>query len=161
VQAPPASNLEGTDRIWNHPTYHRPSSSITIHHHHMTAMMKYSIWLFTRPTSHAMSLPFIAASSDGKDYLCHWGVLVNEMNGIDVEVVMARVRKYGANDNTELGIMYELHRNEENVNNLRITEKLGISSIKKWPIFSIQFVGETTITHDIIEKIGVIYTLPC
>jgi hypothetical protein len=108
-----------------------------------------------------MSLPFIAASSDGKDYLCHWGVLVNEMNGIDVEVVMARVRKYGANDNTELGIMYELHRNEENVNNLRITEKLGISSIKKWPIFSIQFVGETTITHDIIEKIGVIYTLPC
>ena len=70
--------------------------------------MKYSVWLFTRPTSHAMSFPFIAASSDGMDYLCHWGVLVNEMNIVDVEVITARVRKYGANDNTELGIMYEL-----------------------------------------------------
>ena len=124
-------------------------------------MMKYSVWLFMRPTSHAMSFPLIAASSDGMDYLCHWGVLVNEMNIVDVEVIMARVRKYGTNDNTELGILYKLHRNEENKNDLRVTEKFGIDSIKKWPVFSIQHVGETTITHDVIEKIGVVYTLPC
>ena len=83
------------------------------------------------------------------------------MNIVDVEVITVRVRNYGSNDNTEMGIMYDLHRNEESKNDLRITDKFGISQIKKWPVFPIQFVGETTITHNVIEKIGVVYTLPC
>src|SRR5436190_6359836 len=107
--------------------------------------MKYSVWLFTRPISYAMSFTSTATSSDGRDYLCHWGVLVNEMNTVDVEVIISRVQKYGANDNTDMGIMYELHRNECNKNDLVITGKIGINSVKeKWPMFSIQYVGDTT-----------------
>jgi hypothetical protein len=122
--------------------------------------MKYSVWLFTRPIDYAMSFPSIAISSDGKDYLCHWGVLVNEMNMMDVEVIISRVRNYGANDNTDLGIMYELHRNEGNKNDLIITPKIGINSIKKkWPMFSIQYVGESTMTYDVIKEIGIVYIL--
>lgn len=123
--------------------------------------MKYSVWLYTRPITYAMSFPSTADFSDGKDYLCHWGVLVNEMNKLDVEIIISRVRRYGANDNTELGIMYELYRNECNKNDLIITKKVGINSIKmKWPMFSIQYIGESTMTHDIIKEIGIIYSLP-
>ena len=126
------------------------------------AMMKYSVWLFTRPITLATSFHSTAASSDGKDFLCHWGVLVNEMNMIDVEVIMSRARKYGANDNTDLGIMYELYRGEGNKNVPIITRKMGINSIKKkWSLFSIQYVDETTTTHDAIKEIDVIYLLPC
>ena len=87
---------------------------------------------------------------------------MNEMNTLDVEVIISRVRKYGANDNTDMGIMYELHRNEGNKNDLVITEKNGINSVKeKWPMFSIQYVGETTMTHNVIEETGVTSSLPC
>ena len=123
--------------------------------------MKYSVWLFTRPITYAMTFPSIAASSDGKNYLRHWGVLVNEMTIIDIEVIISRVRKYGANDNTDLGIMYELHRNNDNKNDLRITEKFGINSVRnEWPMFSMEYIGETTMTYDIIKIIGGFYSLP-
>ena len=48
------------------------------------------------------------------------------MNIVDVEVITVRVRNYGSNDNTEMGYMYDLHRNEESKNDLRITDKFGI-----------------------------------
>ena len=84
------------------------------------------------------------------------------MNIVDFEVIVSRLRKYGANDNTDFGIMYELRRNEDNKNCLIITEKIGINSVKKeWPMFSIQYVGETPMSHDIIKKIGVLYSLSC
>jgi hypothetical protein len=124
--------------------------------------MKYSVWLFTRPIDAAMSFDSTAVFSNGKIYLCHWGVLVNEMGMVDVKVIVSRVRKYGANDNTDLGIMYEIHRGEDNKHDLAINQKIGINSIKeKWPMFSIQYVGESTMTHDIIKEIGVIYILRC
>jgi hypothetical protein len=79
-------------------------------------MTDYSVWLFTRPLTYAMFSPPIAASTEGIHHLRHWGVLVNEMNMTDLKVILSRQTRYMANDNTELGIMYELNQGEHNIN---------------------------------------------
>lgn len=84
------------------------------------------------------------------------------MNIVDLAVISSRERKYGANDNIDFGIMYELHRNEENINDLIITQKIGIDSVKKkWPMFSIEYVSEIKMTYDVIKEICIIYSLAC
>jgi hypothetical protein len=90
--------------------------------------MVYSVWLFTRPLSFAMLLPPLASTSDGKAHLGHWGVLVNKMTLMDLQVILSRQSNYGANDNTELGVMYELHRQENNINTVSINHKFGMDS---------------------------------
>lgn len=117
--------------------------------------MVYSVWLFTRPLSYAMFLPSLASTSDGKDHLRHWGILVNEMTLMDLQVILSRQNNYGANDNTELGVMYELHREESNTNTVSINHKFGIDTVRnEWRMFSMQYVGNTAMTHAIIKQQG-------
>jgi hypothetical protein len=117
--------------------------------------MVYSVWLFTRPLSYAMFLPPLASTSDGKDHLRHWGVLVNQMTLMDLQVMLSRQNSYGANDNTELGVMYELHRDESNMNTVSINRKFGMNSVRnEWRMFSMQYVGNTAMTHDFIKQQG-------
>jgi hypothetical protein len=117
--------------------------------------MVYSVWLFTRPLSYAMFLPPLASTSDGKDHLRHWGVLVNQMTLMDLQVMLSRQNSYGANDNTELGVMYELHRDESNMNTVSINREFGMNYVRNdWRMFSMQYVGTTARTHDFIKQEG-------
>jgi hypothetical protein len=115
----------------------------------------YSVWLFTRPLSWAVTFPPLASTSDGKDHLRHWGVLVNEMSLIDAQAILLRTKEYGANDNTELGTMYKLFRDEGDRNNVNITQQFGMATIRKeWQMFSVQYVGGTAMTHAMIKQEG-------
>ena len=117
----------------------------------------YSVWLFTRPLTYAMFSPPVAASSEGVHQLRHWGVLVNEMSMTDLKVVLSRTMGYIVNDDTELGIMYELFQGEQSRNKVSIKHKFGMNSVRKeWRLFSIQYVGKTRMTHDEIKKEGII-----
>lgn len=118
--------------------------------------MHYFVSLFTRPLSYAMSFPSVAASSDGNDYLRHWGILISDINPLDLEVALSRTTEFGVNDNTVLGTMYELLRREDNQNTVRINPKFGMNSLRKqWPMFSMEYVGKTPMTHEQIKKEGI------
>jgi hypothetical protein len=103
-----------------------------------------------------MFSPPVAASSEGIHQLRHWGILVNEMTLTDLKVILSRTMGYIANDNTELGTMYELFQGEQRRNKVSITQKFGVNSVRKeWRMFSIQYVGKTGMTHDEIKTKGV------
>jgi hypothetical protein len=122
----------------------------------MQIMKDYSVWLFSRPLTYAMFSPPIAASSEGIHCLSHWGVLVNEMSMIDLTVILSRTMRNSANENTEFGIMYELHQGENRVNNISINKIFGMKSIRnEWRMFSMEYVGKTTMSHDAIKQEGI------
>ena len=78
------------------------------------------------------------------------------MTFIDGQVVLSRIGEYGANDRTELGIMYELYREEGNRNNLKITTNFGLKLLRnEWWMFSSAYASRTTMTHDEIKAQGV------
>lgn len=119
--------------------------------------MHYLVSLFTRPTSYANFFPSVASFSDGKDYIRHWGILVSQMTMTDLEVIFSRTREFGTNDNTLLGIMYELNRQENNKNTVSINTKFGMNSLREnWPMFSMEYVGKTEMTHEEIKQKGTI-----
>jgi hypothetical protein len=62
------------------------------------SVMNYSVWLFTKPLRAADSFPLFALTSDGKAYLCHWGVLISEMSVIDARAILLRTTEYGAKE---------------------------------------------------------------
>ena len=122
--------------------------------------MRYSVWLFTRPIKIATSLSIIplASISDGKDHFRHWGILVSDRTRLDVQSLLLRQRGDGGNDSTDLGITYELCRDEDNRNNVRVTRPFGTETLRKvrqdWHIVDFQFVGETSMTHESITIQG-------
>jgi hypothetical protein len=115
----------------------------------------YSVWLLTRPLSYTIFFPPFGATSDGKHHLCHWGILVNEMSQVDAQAIWQRTRNYGASDKTELGTMYELFRDENDRNNVHITTPFQMANMKKeWPMFSMQYVGQTLMSYERIKQEG-------
>src|ERR1700728_3138042 len=92
---------------------------------------KYSVWIFTRPLSYATHFTPFALTSDGRDYLRHWGVLISEMTLLDAQVILFRKTEYRGNGGTELGTMYELLRDENNHNNVKITRPFELATIEK------------------------------
>src|ERR1700738_3756921 len=116
--------------------------------------MKYSVWLFTRPLSYASYFSSLEDTSEGKDQLRHWGILVTDtMSRIDVQTLRV---EYGAVDGTtELGAFYELFREPNNLNNVKITRPLTLSTInREWRNRAVEFVGETDKTHEEIRLEG-------
>lgn len=113
---------------------------------------RYSVFLFTRPLSYA-TLFSLGIVSDGKAHLRHWGVLVTEMSLVDAQALFQRSKPYGSNDYTELGVMYELFRDELGKTNANINPHFGMEMIRKeWQMFSAEYIGETIRTHDGIKK---------
>jgi hypothetical protein len=75
---------------------------------------------------------------------------------IDLTVILSRTMQNYANENTEFGIMYELHPGENHVNNININKNFGMKSIRnEWRMFSMQYVGKTTMTHEAIKQEGI------
>lgn len=118
--------------------------------------MRYSVWLFTRPLSGALGFSSFADTSEGKEYLRHWGVLVSEMTIVDAKAILARSPRYSLSDNMELGTMYELFREKKNLNNVRIHRPFNFPIIREqWRRFATEYVGETEKTHETIELEGI------
>src|SRR5208282_3592381 len=96
-----------------------------------------------------------AVSSDGEDHFRHWAVLVREMTLVDAQAIMLRTRGCWHSDDTEPGTMYELVRDEKDHNNVNIKRPFGVATIRtEWGAFSVQYVGETTMTYKMIEREG-------
>src|SRR5947207_3388981 len=113
--------------------------------------MRYSIWLFTRPLSGALAFSSFTDTSEAKDYLRHWGVLVTEMSIVDTKAILQRSPRYGLSDNMELGTMYELFRERKKLNNVRIHRPFNFPIIREqWRWFSAEYVGQTEKTHEAI-----------
>lgn len=118
--------------------------------------MKHTVWLFTRPIKIATGLGVIplASISDGKDHFRHWGILVSDRTRLDIQAVLLRQRQDGGNDSSDLGTIYELYRDEDNRNNVKVTRPFGTETLRKlrqdWHIVDFQFVGETSMTHETI-----------
>ena len=94
-------------------------------------MMKYSVWLLTRPLNCATLFPPLAATSAGKDYLQHWGILVNEMTQLGAHTILSRSEE---NDNVDLGTIYELFQGENNASTVHITESFRLNKMREeWP----------------------------
>ena len=47
-----------------------------------------SVWLFTRPLSYVTHFSSSEATSEGRDHLCHWGVLVTELTMVDISPIL-------------------------------------------------------------------------
>jgi hypothetical protein len=118
--------------------------------------MKYSVWLFTRPLSYSAIFPPLAKTSDGKEYFRHWAILVSEMTLIDAQVILERTTQYGGDEDTNIGTMYELFRDERDRNNVNVTRPFKTSTLRRrWQTFSVQYVGETEMNHKMIEREGI------
>src|SRR5947207_10948821 len=112
--------------------------------------MKSSVWIFTRPLSYTTFTP-LAMISNGKDHFRHWGVLISDMTLLDARAILLRNGEFGGKDRTELGILYELSRDENYHNDLKITQPFEIATIRKeWWMVDFQYVGETEMLHEVI-----------
>jgi hypothetical protein len=53
--------------------------------------------------------------------------------------------------------MYELFRDEDHHNNVKITQPFEVATIEKeWWMVDFQYVGETEMTHDSIKCEGIV-----
>jgi hypothetical protein len=117
--------------------------------------MIYTVWLLTRPLSYAISIRPLATLSFGKHHLCHWGLLVSEMTILDAKVIFLRTLEYGANDDTELGTMYDLCRDEKSRNMVNVKRPFRVSHLRtEWNTFTAQYVGETKMKYGDISIEG-------
>jgi len=117
--------------------------------------MIYSVWLVTRPISLESRFSALGISSDGKAHLRHWAVLISELTPLDAQVILQRTRGYFGNDDTDLGTMYELCREEGRYTNVNIIRPFSMETIRKdWGAFSIEFMGTTDKAHDEIKQEG-------
>jgi hypothetical protein len=115
----------------------------------------YSVWLFTRPLSYATIFPSFVSAFGGKQHLRHWAVLVSEMSLLDAQAIMLRRIEYRGNDRTVWGTMYELFRDDGNINNVNINRQFGMETVRKeWQMIDIQYVGQTEMTPVEIEIEG-------
>jgi hypothetical protein len=118
--------------------------------------MGYSVWIFTRPLSHARTFPSLIKTSNERHYLCHWGMLVSEMSLLDAKAILTRTREYCAIDNTELGTMYDLFRDDDDRNNVHICREFSVVNLRQeWKWFSAQYVGHTDMTADELKNEGI------
>ena len=123
-------------------------------HQHNRFTMLYSVWLITRPISMESRLSALGISSDGKAHLRHWGVLVSELTLLDIQVILQWTR-YSGNDDTPLGTMYELCREEGRYTNVNIVRPFGMEIIRReWGSFSADFVGTTEMAYEDIKREG-------
>src|SRR5271156_4411772 len=101
--------------------------------------MQYSVWLFTRPLSYAAYFSSVEGTSEGRHHLRHWGILVTEMKLADTNAIILRSRQSGRQTSQSRGVMYELFREPNNLNNVKSTSPFQISTImSEWPTFSAQ-----------------------
>ena len=115
----------------------------------------FSVWLFTRPLSYASLFPPLELTSNGSHSLRHWGVVVTELTLVDVQVILQRKRGARDDDETSLGTLYELLRDEK-VNNVNIVRPFKVAALKReWRAFSCQHIGLTNMTHEMIELEGI------
>src|SRR5437868_4279951 len=109
-----------------------------------------SVWIITRPLSMANFLPPLAWTSDGIDYLRHWGVFITDNTFLDIEVILQRTRAWGNNE-IDLGTLYELRR-DLTVNNVNVIRPFTLAVIRQqWRAFSTQYIGKTEMSHGEIE----------
>src|SRR2546423_14328283 len=98
----------------------------------------------------AIFFPPLAWTSDGIDYLRHWGVFITDNTFLDIEVILQRTRAW-ENDEIDLGTLYELRR-ELPVNNVNVIQPFTLAVIRQqWRAFSTQYIGKTNMSHEGIE----------
>src|SRR5271170_4261780 len=114
--------------------------------------MTLSVWLFARPLSWA---DFIIALQwvDGKYPLCHWGVLVTHLDITVNDEFIRRTPHMSSTDVVrDLGVLYELRRNDINQNTVNVIRPFSTASLKaEWRLFSAKYIGVTEIMHEQIE----------
>ena len=111
-----------------------------------------SVWILVRPLSLAITFPTMGLISDGKPYLCHWGVLVTMPSIDDLRALICP--QGSATDELVLGAMWELHREQEhcNVNRTRPFRRGDV--IKHWGINRSYQMGTTFHTDQQIQLAG-------
>jgi hypothetical protein len=120
--------------------------------------VKYTVWLLTRPLSYESLFPPLSGASDGKEHLRHCGVLVREMTIIDAQAILLRTRGFWDNHDIDLGTLYETFRDEKGFYNVNIKHPFLMATIRnEWRAFSVQFVGETGMTHQLVKEEGTLY----
>ena len=76
------------------------------------------------------------------------------MTLLDIQVILQWTR-YSGNDDTPLGTMYELCREEGRYTNVNIVRPFGMEMIRReWGSFSADFVGTTEMTYEDIKREG-------
>lgn len=118
--------------------------------------MGYTVWLFTRPLSYASLFPAFEFTSQGRDQFRHWGVLVSELTLLDAQIILLRNPQHWDTEyDSPLGTMYDLFRDEDSQNNVHITRPFEVATIQRdWRAVSVQYVGETNMTFEMIDKEG-------
>ena len=72
---------------------------------------------------------------------------------------MRRTLQIVSEDVLDLGIMYELRRNNINQNTINVVRPFSTVSLKaEWRLFSAKYIGSTDMTHDEIELEGTVST---
>lgn len=114
------------------------------------------VWILARPLSTAIWFPFVGKTSDGKFHLCHWAVLVSDMNIASTRAIALGAQDLEAqSEETVLGTLYELDR-LGTTNTVNICSSFGAKEIKRyWPYLSCEYVGDTDIATGDILLLGI------
>jgi hypothetical protein len=134
---------------YNSPPLHRESVTVRI------VQMTRSVWLFARPLSWADFIIALQWVSDGKYPLCHWGVLVTHLDITANDEFMRRTPDISSTEALDLGIMYELRRNDINQNTVNIIRPFSTAA-SEWRVFSAKYIGTTEMVHEEIEVEGTV-----
>ena len=74
------------------------------------------------------------------------------MRVVDVKAILLRTHNNGAVNDIDLGSVYELFRDGNNINNVGITRPLHLATIQQeWRMCSVTYVGETEMAQESIE----------
>jgi hypothetical protein len=115
-----------------------------------------SVWLLARPLSAVTIFPPFAVTSQNKFPLCHWGVLITKLDVSSIEAAMREVSEESQLvEDLILGIMWELHRTQQNTNTVNVSNPFKLSSLKsEWVTFSAEKIGTTLHSDAQIQREG-------
>jgi hypothetical protein len=101
-----------------------------------------TVWVLARPIKAAQWLAFL---SEGKFPLCHWAILVSDLNFVDFTVLWASKKRVCRRDSWRT--LFELYRDENNINKSHMVEELGVNRefLDEWCTVFVAFMGTT---HD-------------
>ena len=97
------------------------------------------VWIFARPTSHALKITSVAGGSQRRFHLCHWGVLVTELSMGNFNR-LTRAEESLFSQIIRLGEMFELFQNTEGLNTLCVTNPfLTTHLLRDWPMVAFRY----------------------
>lgn len=115
--------------------------------------MERDLWVLGRPVNKVRRGSMPAVSWGARFSFSHWGLLCTELTRDEIEYWTDVNIPH--TEHVNIGMIYELSRNEHNVNSIMTTTSVSSTFRLQWSNYIKQYIGRTTLTDLQIMEAGI------